>query len=108
MVMKATGGRKNMYDVINNMIMEKLQNGKAPWKQAWNDFGPARNYVSKRPYRGINSLILNNTEFEYPLFLTFFQVKELGGSIRKGSRSIEVIYWKTLEFSEEENIKRIP
>ena len=69
MVMKTTSERKNMYDVINNMIMNKLQNGKMPWKQTWNDFGPARNYVSKKPYRGINALILNNTEFEYPALL---------------------------------------
>lgn len=108
MVMKTTGEKKNMYDVINNMIMNKLQNGKMPWKQTWNDIGPARNYVSKKPYRGINALILNSTEVEFPLFLTFLEVKELGGSIKKGSKSIEVIYWKSLEFSEEEKIKRVP
>ena len=106
--MKTTNERKNMYEVINNMIMEKLQKGKMPWKQTWNNFGPARNYVSKKPYRGINALILNNTEYEYPLFLTFLQVKELGGYIKKGSKSIEVIYWKTLEFENDEKIKRIP
>lgn len=106
--MKTTSERKNMYEVINNMIMEKLQCGKMPWKQTWNNFGPARNYVSKKPYRGINALILNNTEYEYPLFVTFLQVKELGGYIKKGSKSIEVIYWKTLEFENDEKIKRIP
>lgn len=97
-----------MYEVINNMIMHKLQNGKMPWKQTWNNFGPARNYVSKKPYRGINALILNNTEYEYPLFLTFLQVKELGGYIKKGSKSLEVIYWETLEFENDDNIKRVP
>lgn len=106
--MKTTSEMKNMYEVINNMIMEKLQNGKMPWKQTWNNFGPARNYVSTRPYRGINALILNNTDYEYPLFLTFLQVKELGGYIKKGSKSIEVIYWKTLEFENDEKTKRIP
>jgi antirestriction protein ArdC len=108
MVMKTTSERKNMYEVINNMIMDKLQNGKMPWKQTWSNFGPARNYISKKPYRGINALILNNTEYEYPLFLTFLQVKELGGYIKKGSKSSEVIYWKTLEFENDENVKRIP
>ena len=108
MVMKTTNERKNMYEVINNMIMEKLQKGKMPWKQTWNNFGPARNYVSKKPYRGINALILNNTDYEYPLFLTFLQVKELGGALKKGSKSIQVIYWKTLEFENDEKIKRIP
>ena len=106
--MKTTNERKNMYEVINGMIMDKLQNGKMPWKQTWNNFGRARNYVSKKPYRGINALILNNTDCEYPLFLTFLQVKELGGYIKKGSKSIEVIYWKTLEFENDEKIKRIP
>lgn len=106
--MKTTTEKKDMYAIINNMIMNKLENGKMPWKQTWNDYGPARNYVSKKAYRGINALILNNTEFEYPLFLTFLQVKELGGYIKKGSKSIEVIYWKTLEFENEETIKRIP
>jgi antirestriction protein ArdC len=90
------------------MIMDKLKNGKMPWKQTWNDYGPARNYVSKKAYRGINAVILNNTEFEYPLFLTFLQVKELGGFIKRGSKSIEVIYWKTLEFENEDQVKRIP
>ena len=42
--MKTTSERKNMYEVINNMIMDKLQDGKMPWKQTWNNFGPARNY----------------------------------------------------------------
>lgn len=74
MVMKTTSERKNMYDVINNMILNKLESGKMPWKQTWNNFGPARNYVSKKSYRGINALILNNTEYEYLLYLTFLQV----------------------------------
>jgi antirestriction protein ArdC len=79
-----------------------------PWKQTWNNYGPARNYVSKKAYRGINALILSNTEYEYPLFLSFLQTKELGGYIRKGSKSLEVIYWKTLEFENDDKIKRIP
>jgi antirestriction protein ArdC len=108
MVMKTTSEKKDMYAIINNMIMEKLENGKAPWRQTWNDFGPARNYVSKKAYRGINALILNNIEFEYPLYLSFLQAKELGGNIKRGSKSIEVIYWKTLEFENEDKIKKIP
>jgi antirestriction protein ArdC len=51
---------------------------------------------------------LNNLDFEYPLYLTFLQAKELGGHIKKGSKSIEVIYWKTLEFENEDKIKKIP
>ncbi|MBT1705550.1 ArdC family protein [Chryseosolibacter indicus] len=106
--MNTTSEKKEMYAIINNMIMDKLQRGKAPWRQTWNDFGPARNYVNKKTYRGINALLLNNLDFEYPLYLTFLQAKELGGHIKKGSKSIEVIYWKTLEFEDENKIKKIP
>jgi antirestriction protein ArdC len=28
--------------------------------------------------------------------------------MKKGSKSVAVIYWKTLEFSDDEKIKRIP
>lgn len=77
------------------------------WKQIWNNYGLARNYVSKKLYRGINVLIFNNIDYEYLLFLMFFQVKEFGGYIKKGLKSIEVIYWKILQFEDEEKIKWI-
>jgi hypothetical protein len=51
MVMKTTSERRDMYAIINNMIMDKLKNAKMRWKQTWNDYGPARNYVGKKPYR---------------------------------------------------------
>ena len=41
--MKTTTEKKDLYGMINNMILEKLKQGIAPWKQTWNDFGPARN-----------------------------------------------------------------
>ena len=108
MVMKTTTEKKDLYAVINNMILEKLQQGIAPWRQTWNDFGPARNYVNKKACHGINALLLNNLDYEYPLYLTFLQVKVLGGFIKKGSKSIEVIYWKTLEFENDDKTKRVP
>lgn len=97
-----------MYAIVNNIIIDKLNSGKAPWRQTWNSYGPARNYVSKRPYKGINSLLLNNADFEYPLYLSFLQAKDLGGKIKRGSKSVEVIYWKTLEFENNEKTTRIP
>jgi antirestriction protein ArdC len=106
--MTATTERKNAYARVNEMIKERMQQGVAPWKQTWSSFGPARNYMSKKAYRGINALILNNTPHEYPLFLTFRQVKEMGGYVRRGSKSIEVIYWKTLQYENEEKVTRIP
>lgn len=106
--MKTTNEKKDMYAIINNMILDKLQQGMPPWKQTWNSFGPARNYLSGKPYRGINALILGNSGFEYPLFMTFLQAKELGGCIKKGSESIPVIYYKKLQIEKDEDVKSIP
>lgn len=47
--MKTTNERKDMYAIINNMIIVELQHGTLPWKQTWNSFGPSRNYVSNNP-----------------------------------------------------------
>ncbi|HTF18291.1 MAG TPA: zincin-like metallopeptidase domain-containing protein [Chryseolinea sp.] len=96
--MKTTQERKDVYSIINSMILEKLQQNMLPWKQPWNKFGPARNYVSGKAYRGINAMLLNHTQSEYPLFLTFNQVKDLGGHIKKGSKGNIVVFWKKLYY----------
>lgn len=102
--MKTTVERKDVYGIINSMILEKLQQNTLPWKQTWNKFGPARNYISNKPYRGINAMLLNHTQSEYPLFVTFNQVKELGGHIKKGSKGNIVVFWKKLYYGNEGKI----
>ena len=56
-----------------------------------------QNFVSKRPYRGINLLLLASMDFGSPYFLTFNQVQELGGSVKKGERSTPVVFWRQIE-----------
>lgn len=95
-----TTGKKDVYKIVNDAIIDKLKAGTLPWKRTWNHFGPARNYVSNKPYRGINALLLNFTSSEYPLFLTFKQAKELGGHITKGAKGNLVVFWKRLHYHE--------
>ncbi len=78
--------------LVTDLIIEKLEQGVIPWSKPWNDYGPAVNYISRKPYRGINQLILNGLHVR-PFYLTFRQAKELGGRIKKGSQSIPVAYW---------------
>lgn len=99
-----TTERKDVYGIINATIIEKLEQGVLPWNQTWNSFGPARNYISNKAYRGINAMLLNNTKSEYPLFITFNQVKDLGGTVRKGSKGNMVVFWKKLYYGKEGKI----
>jgi antirestriction protein ArdC len=90
-IMKASS-HTDVYQIITDLIIEKLESGTIPWKQPWSDYGLACNYLSKKPYQGINQLILAGLHSK-PFYLTFQQAVSLGGRIKKGAKSIPVTYW---------------
>jgi len=100
-----TSSRTDVYQMVTDLIIEKLESGIVPWKQPWNDYGPAVNYISRKPYQGINQLILNGLHAK-PFYLTFKQANDLGGHIRKGAKSIPVVYWNFL-YRDKENNRRV-
>ena len=67
-----------------------------------------RNLISKRAYTGFNFWYLLSFEFERPFFLTFNQVKDLGGSIKKGAKSFMVVFWKLLEVEKDGVTEEVP
>lgn len=84
----------SLYEEVTNRIISMIEKGVAPWRKTWSTYGLARNYVSGRLYTGINYILMNNTEHSIPYFVTFNQIKELGGNIKKGSEANMVIYFK--------------
>jgi antirestriction protein ArdC len=99
----------NTYELITNKIIEKMKTGQVPWRKPWK-CQPPRNLVSKRPYHGINFLLLTLNEFDSPYYVTFHQAKQLGGSIKKGEHGTPIVFWKLLESLEkrEENREEKP
>ena len=97
-----------LYQLITDRIMEVIEKDKdlvwhKPWHTKTKTGLAATNFVSKKPYRGINAFMLNmvypilfGRNFKSPYFLTFKQVAELGGMVKKGSEGIEVFYYTTL------------
>lgn len=79
----------NVYQIITDRIIEKLNEGVIPWKKPWVNGLPI-NYVTRKPYRGLNLIMLSKGG-EY---LTFKQIGEVGGSIKKGAKSEVVIFYK--------------
>ncbi len=102
--MKTTqkGIRHDVYQIVTNQIIQKLEQGTIPWKQPWNVI-PAQNYLSKTIYRGLNALLLNSQGLPLPYFLTFKQVQRLGGRIRKGAKAYPVTYWNTAFYDKTTN-----
>lgn len=95
----------NLNEVVTQKIIERLEEaiqngGMAPWAKPWNGAGVARNYITQRPYRGINCLLLEPGEY-----LTFRQFKALQKQnkaikMRKGSKGEMVIFYKCFEKEE--------
>tara|TARA_R110002096_G_scaffold143681_5_gene299956 strand:+ start:675 stop:1574 length:900 start_codon:yes stop_codon:yes gene_type:complete len=90
---KVKNSPKDIYQEITNLIIGKLEQGFIPWRRPWSAYGAAASYITKKPYRGVNALLMNMLNHEKPYYLTFKQAKELGGTVKKGSKSVPVLYW---------------
>ena len=95
--MKTKKTSVDVYQIITDQIIAKLEQGIIPWKQPWSCIPPT-NYVTQKPYRGINHLLLGMNAVEQPYYLTFKQASELGGRIRKGAKSEIVVFWQMRYF----------
>ena len=80
------------YEVVTQRIMDKLQQGIIPWRRPWNiSNAVAVNWGSRREYRGINRLLLEPGEY-----LTFKQVTDAGGRVKKGEHSQIAVFFKSV------------
>jgi antirestriction protein ArdC len=89
----------NVYEVINNRIIELLESNVVPWRKSWHVGGGNApiNYVSKKDYRGINVFLLACMPYSSPYWMTYKQVSDKGGHVIKGSKSCPIIFWKWLD-----------
>jgi antirestriction protein ArdC len=92
----------DVYAIVTNRIIEHLEKGVVPWRKTWADAGLPKNLVSGNQYKGINVWLLTALDYQQNLFLTFKQVHDLGGYIKKGEKAHEVVFWKWLEKENEE------
>lgn len=106
-----TDTKKTVTDFITEAIIEKLEAGCIPWRKPWNGSANCpKNLITKKPYRGINVFILSCYQYSSPYFLTFRQAQDKGGVIKKGAKSIPVVFWSVKEIADREtgDDKNIP
>ena len=93
--------RANLYDEVTSRIIAELEGGRIPWVQPWGKAGTAtpglpRNATTRRPYSGVNVLILWGALFERGFasqgWLTFKQARDAGGCVRKGEHGVTVVF----------------
>ena len=95
----------DLYQTITDKFIDEMKKGIIPWKRDWRGaFGAPRNFATKKPYRGINVFLLyfdaQKHGYKRPEYLTFKQCADLGGSIKAGSKSTIVVFWKLLKKEE--------
>lgn len=94
--------RKDHYQEITDAIIAELENGVKPWGGVLLRKGrPAQNFLTRKPYRGINILTTAisamKNGFDSPFWLTFRQAKKLGGHVIKGSKGTPIYFWNWIE-----------
>ena len=88
----------NVYEIVNQKIMEMLEQGTVPWRKPWNaETNMPKNLVSKKEYKGVNTFLLGCQSYASPWWLSFKQCQEKGGHIRKGEKASMVVFWKWLD-----------
>lgn len=86
----------DVYGIVTDRIIKALEEGTVPWQKPWVGTGAAINYVSRKPYKGVNTLLLDQPG-EY---LTFKQCAALGGKIKKGEKSNMIVFFTFSERKE--------
>lgn len=89
----------DIYQEITDRIIAELETGIIPWQKPWIASGTdyAISYSTGKPYSLLNQMLLGRPG-EY---LTFKQVQEAGGHVRKGEKANFVVFWKWLESKDE-------
>lgn len=85
---------------VTNQIIKALQSDPIPfWRKPWSkntNTGYPTNAVSRKPYRGINNLILSLKNYDSKWFATYNQWQSLGCQVRKGEKGIPIILFKPI------------
>lgn len=91
-----------VYEVVTDRIISHLEQGTVPWRADWvRSASVPVSLATGKPYRGINRfllpLIAHAAGYAAPFWLTFKQVTERGGKVRKGEKGSPCFFWKVYD-----------
>ena len=102
--------KKDIYEIVTEQIIAQLEAGTVPWRKPWkaeNGGNPA-NFISRKPYRGINWFLLGFAPYASPYWLTFKQATSLGGAVRKGEKGTPIVFWNWVDSKTEKRADGTP
>ena len=69
------------YEIITEKFTDQLEQGTVPWRKPWTCRELPMNLISKKPYSGVNVLLLMIAGYSSPYWLTLNQIKQKKGAI---------------------------
>lgn len=107
---------KSVFEIATERMVTLLESGTNPWRKTWSTsttLSPM-NYTTKRKYSGINFFLLSL--LENPYFMSYKEIVQRGGAVKKGAKTAIVFYWLWTYFDangqltkhEKEAVKKIP
>lgn len=97
----------SLHGEITDRIVRQLEQGTAPWVKPWAIPLPY-NAATQRRYSGINVLLLWDTPYQRPAWITYRQAAALGGQVRKGERGSGIVFVSTVTKHEGDEDAVIP
>ena len=96
----------DLYQAVTDRIIAQLEEGTIPWHKPWIASGSCVSHATGKPYSLLNQMLLGRPG-EYA---TFNQIRQTGGSVRKGENAHMVVFWKwiTTENDETGKEKEVP
>lgn len=95
---------EKIYEELNDKLIDLMEQHGSDWSKQWTTSlisGWPTNIQSRKQYGGMNIFSLIMAGFESPYWGTFRQWEAIGGKIKSGSKSSQVLYWQMIEKKEE-------
>ena len=94
----------NVYQMVTDRIIEQMKQGIIPWRQPWvGGSAMAISYTSRKAYSLLNQIMLGKPGE----WLTWNQIHDLKGTVKKGAKSRFVVFYSWAD-SKDENGNPIP
>lgn len=87
-----------VYQMVTDRIIEQMEKGIIPWQKPWTGgTGAAISYTSRKAYSFLNQLLLGKPGE----WLTWKQIQDLKGTVKKGAKSRFVVFYQWVDKKEE-------
>lgn len=109
---------RDIYAEITQTIVDAIEQGAGDCRMSWTNatggISAPINLVSRKRYRGINTLVLwvsaSSKGYADQTWATYRQWSEAGGQVRKGERATQIVFWdaRTVRGGERDQPPAVP